>query len=95
MFEEDREFVIKELGLTDSEFESIMAAPVKTFWDYPSYEKGATYRSLRFFYRLPRTIQAAMRGEIERPPVSVSGTLPGPSAQTETAGVTENHSKVA
>lgn len=33
---EDRDFVIKKLGLTDQEFEEIMARPIKTYRDYPS-----------------------------------------------------------
>jgi hypothetical protein len=37
MQEEDREYVVKKLGLTDEEFEAILNAPKKTFWDYPSY----------------------------------------------------------
>lgn len=35
---EDRAFVLKKLGLSEHEFESIMALQRKTFWDYPSYE---------------------------------------------------------
>ena len=38
---EDRAFVIKKLGITEREFEQIMALPLKTFWDYPSYERDA------------------------------------------------------
>lgn len=37
MQEEDREYVVKKLNLTDDEFEAILAAPKKTIWDYPSY----------------------------------------------------------
>ncbi len=37
MQEEDREYVVKKLGLTDDEFAAIMAAPRKTYWDYPSH----------------------------------------------------------
>ena len=33
---DDREYVIKKLGLSESEFEAIMAAPPKTFMDYPN-----------------------------------------------------------
>jgi hypothetical protein len=33
---EDRNYVIKKLGLTEAEFEEIMAAPVKSFRDYPN-----------------------------------------------------------
>jgi len=35
---QDKVFVSKKLGLTEREFENIMALPRKTFWDYPSYE---------------------------------------------------------
>jgi hypothetical protein len=38
---EDRAFVIKKLGLSEAEFDAIMAAERKTFWDYPSYERDA------------------------------------------------------
>ena len=37
MQEEDREYVVKKLGLTDAEFTAIMSAPKKSYWDYPSY----------------------------------------------------------
>lgn len=33
----DREYVIKKLGLTENQFEKIMAMPVKTYHDYPTY----------------------------------------------------------
>ncbi len=36
---EDRAFVIKKLGMTEQEFDAMMKAPLKTFWDYPSYER--------------------------------------------------------
>jgi N-acetyl sugar amidotransferase len=39
MQEEDREYVVKKLGLTDEQFEAIMSAPRKTFWHYPSYSR--------------------------------------------------------
>jgi N-acetyl sugar amidotransferase len=34
---EDKEFVIKKLGISADEFEQIMQLPVKTYKDYPSY----------------------------------------------------------
>ena len=37
MQEEDREYVTKKLGFTDQEFSTIMKAPKKSYWDYPSY----------------------------------------------------------
>jgi hypothetical protein len=39
MQEDDREYVVKKLGLTDEGFEDIMRAPKKSFWDYPSYSR--------------------------------------------------------
>ena len=39
MQEEDREYVVKKLGLSDEQFNAIMAAPRKTYWDYPSYDQ--------------------------------------------------------
>lgn len=34
---EDREFVLKKFGLSEQEFDQIMAAPIKSHLDYPSY----------------------------------------------------------
>jgi N-acetyl sugar amidotransferase len=49
MEREDRAFVVKKLGLTDAEFDEIMSAKRKTFWDYPSFERDLpgtkTYRN--------------------------------------------------
>lgn len=39
MLAEDRNFVVKKLGVSEAEFEEIMKAERKTFWDYPSYER--------------------------------------------------------
>ena len=36
---QDREFVIKKLGIFEEEFKNIMEQAPKTFWDYPSYKK--------------------------------------------------------
>jgi N-acetyl sugar amidotransferase len=54
MQEEDREYVVKKLGLSDEQFEAIMAAPKKTFWDYPSYSRvveGPVFKGLYTFAR--------------------------------------------
>ena len=54
MQEEDREYVVKKLGLTDEEFESILNAPKKSFWDYPSYGRiveGPLLKGLFIFGR--------------------------------------------
>jgi len=37
--EQDREFVIKKLEISNEEFDRIMNLPPKAFWDYPSYKK--------------------------------------------------------
>jgi N-acetyl sugar amidotransferase len=39
MEREDRAFVAKKLGLSPAEFDAIMTAERKTFWDYPSSER--------------------------------------------------------
>lgn len=54
MQEEDREYVIKKLGLTDNEFESILNAPKQTFWDYPSYGRIVEGPWLKGLYNLGR-----------------------------------------
>lgn len=52
--EQDKEYVIKKLGLTEEELEGIMNLPRKSFWDYPSYHKfrqGRMYKGSRDVYR--------------------------------------------
>lgn len=49
--EQDREYVVKKLGLTAAEFEEIMKAPPRRFEDYPSYTRGWLYRGCRLVYR--------------------------------------------
>jgi len=41
--QEDKNFVVKKLNISNEDFENIMKQPPKSFWDYPSYKK--------FFYR--------------------------------------------
>jgi N-acetyl sugar amidotransferase len=52
MQEEDREYVIKKLGLDEEEFDAIMNAPQKSYWDYPSYGKIMRTPVFRFLYNL-------------------------------------------
>jgi N-acetyl sugar amidotransferase len=47
----DRLFVIKKLGLTEAQFDAIMALPRKTIFDYPSYERSRLYHFLKGHYR--------------------------------------------
>ena len=61
--EQDREYVIKKLGLTDDEFEAIMNLPKKTFWDYDSYAKLIQNR----MYKRARTIYHAVKSMSSRP----------------------------
>lgn len=56
--EADREYVVKKLGLKDSEFDEIMAAPPISFWDYPSYTRRTTSR----LYEVARTAYRSLRG---------------------------------
>ena len=56
MQEEDREYVVKKLGLTDDEFEKILGAPKKTFWDYPSYGRIIEGPLLSGLYTLARDL---------------------------------------
>ena len=51
----DRRFVIKKLGLTEAQFEEIVRAPLRSFWDYPSYEKTPPLWD-RLFTRAVRAI---------------------------------------
>ncbi|MBW3595863.1 MAG: N-acetyl sugar amidotransferase [Planctomycetes bacterium] len=63
---QDREYVIKKFGLTDAEFQAIMAAPPKRFCDYPSSTNGALFRALRYGYRRFRLRIAATNAPQEK-----------------------------
>jgi hypothetical protein len=56
-FARDADYVLKKIGLTPDEFHSIMVEPVKSFWDYPSYERSFVVRLrrkiLRYLGRAP------------------------------------------
>lgn len=54
LLRQDKEFVIKKLGVTAEEFEAIMQLPKKSIADYPAYENTALLKGLRAIYRLPR-----------------------------------------
>jgi N-acetyl sugar amidotransferase len=47
LLEQDKRFALKKLELTESDFAAIMAAPPRTFWDYPSYRRHPLFRSRR------------------------------------------------
>ncbi len=51
MAEEDRVFVIQKLGLTEQAFDEIMAAPPRSFQEFPSYGKSWYFRWLTRIYR--------------------------------------------
>ncbi|MBD3306751.1 N-acetyl sugar amidotransferase [candidate division KSB3 bacterium] len=48
---EDKEYVIKKLGLTAEEFQEMMNTPPKTFWDYPSYETSRVHQAITTLYK--------------------------------------------
>lgn len=50
----DREYVIKKLGITETDFDSIMNAPPKLFFDYPSYANARFFISARRILRQAR-----------------------------------------
>jgi N-acetyl sugar amidotransferase len=63
---EDRAFVIKKLGVDEAEFERIMTAELKTFWDYPSYERDRrsdpVLRTIEFVaYGAPAALRWGLR----------------------------------
>lgn len=54
--EEDREYVIKKLGLTDEEFDEIMNAPRKSYWDYPSTGKFLRHPLVRKLFLVGKRV---------------------------------------
>lgn len=52
LLNQDRDYVIKKLGLTNEEFNEIMKAPNKTFSDYPNND--SLWRSFDWFVKLAR-----------------------------------------
>ncbi|MBL8087269.1 MAG: N-acetyl sugar amidotransferase [Chthonomonas sp.] len=60
LLRQDKQYVIKKLGLTEAEFEELMARAPRTIADYPAYENTLLLRVLRACYRLPRTLKAAL-----------------------------------
>ncbi len=48
--QEDKDYVLKKLGLNKTEFDNIMATPPKSFMDYPNYFK--MIKRLRFFIKI-------------------------------------------
>lgn len=56
MQEEDREYVVKKLELSDEEFESILRAPKKTIWNYPSYTRTVEGPLFNHIYKIARTL---------------------------------------
>jgi len=60
LLQEDREFLIKKLGITEEEFERIMSLPVKAHTDYPSILHW--YDLLRPYVRAARKVKKAILG---------------------------------
>jgi N-acetyl sugar amidotransferase len=68
----DRQFVIKKLGLSEAEFAAIAAAPIRSFWQYPSYEAERPFLWERVLGRAQRTfreLRGAAAPEVSPPPV--------------------------
>jgi hypothetical protein len=60
----DRQFVVKKLGLSEAEFAAIAAAPIRSFWQYPSYEAERPFLWERVLGRAQRTF-----GQLRAPAV--------------------------
>ncbi len=54
LMEEDREYVIKKLGLTEDEFNEIMNLPIRSYKDYPN--SSFFYRKLSFIVKLAKQL---------------------------------------
>jgi N-acetyl sugar amidotransferase len=51
--QQDQEFLIKKFEISEEEFQGIMQAEPKSFWDYPSYKNSWLFKSKKLlnFYR--------------------------------------------
>lgn len=54
--QDDREYVIKKLGLTEESFEAIMKTPPKRYEDYPNMFNSRFYLTARGAYRKARAV---------------------------------------
>jgi len=50
LLEEDMEFVLRKFALSREEFEEILSLPVRSYADYPSYERNPLYKPARWLY---------------------------------------------
>jgi N-acetyl sugar amidotransferase len=67
---EDIDYVRGKFGLSAAEFADIMAAPPKSFWDYPSYGKfyrSRTYSVMRSVYGFGRRVLTLGKSRSVRP----------------------------
>lgn len=53
----EKEYVIKKLGITEEAFDKIMREPIKSFYDYPSYENSWYFKILYPLFRRKSGIQ--------------------------------------
>jgi N-acetyl sugar amidotransferase len=58
---EDREFVLKKLGLSSSDFDRIMALPPRSIADFPAYENSRALRAYRAVVRAKRQVTARVK----------------------------------
>lgn len=50
MLTQDKEFVLKKLGIDEDYFEYLMNLQNKSFWDYPSYRRTMVFKAVRALY---------------------------------------------
>lgn len=61
MQQDDKEYTIKKLGITEQEFENIMASEIKSYYDYPSYY-GKILKS-KYYKLIVKTVKGLMSNE--------------------------------
>lgn len=65
--EEDKTYVIKKLGLTHQEFEKLMSAPKRVYWEYPSYERLHKTFFYKCYFRVEKLFNYIYRRLVSRP----------------------------
>jgi len=76
---EDKDYVVKKLGLTEAEFDGIMAKEPRTFWDYPSYERSLFFQaSIRTYRHLVRRRKVRQINEPGQGPCAEGGATGAP-----------------
>lgn len=71
----DREFVLKKLGLTEEEYQRVLAAPPKTYWDFDSDEKYFPDKAYRWALQNLDLIRHPVKTSARRAGAAIGGWL--------------------